>query len=402
MVRSKAGTTAMKIPITRPVFGPEERAAVVKPLETGWVVQGPFVAEFEQKFSAFSGAVHSVATSSCTTAMHIAVAALGLKAGDEVIVPAFTWVSTPNVVEYMGATPVFCDIDLATFNIDVRRAASLVTPKTVGIFPVHLFGLCADMDPILDLARKHGLWVIEDAACGFNAWYKGRHCGSFGDMGCFSFHPRKAITTGEGGMITTAKAELAAVSRSLRDHGASRSDHARHHASTAFLLAEYDRVGFNFRLTDIQAAVGSVQMDRAPWINGERARVAARYDEALKRFDWLAPPVTPREYRHGYQAYVCLFRPETPAMANVDRLHEWRNRVMSLLEERGVSTRQGTHAPILQGFYRTKYSIARDAFPNSAIADRLSLTLPLYPGMTEDEQAYVINELAIAFEATSS
>jgi dTDP-4-amino-4,6-dideoxygalactose transaminase len=149
----------MKIPITRPVFGPEERAAVVKPLESGWVVQGPFVAEFEQKFSAFSGAAHSVATSSCTTAMHIAAVALGLEPGDEVIVPAFTWVSTPNVVEYAGAAPVFCDIDLATFNIDVRQMASLITKKTVGLFPVHLFGLCADMDPILDLARKHGLRV---------------------------------------------------------------------------------------------------------------------------------------------------------------------------------------------------------------------------------------------------
>jgi dTDP-4-amino-4,6-dideoxygalactose transaminase len=384
------------------VFGEEERAAIVKPLESGWVVQGPFVAEFERKFSAFSGAAHSVAASSCTTAMHIAVAALGLKPGDEVIVPAFTWVSTPNVVEYMGATPVFCDVDLATFNLDVRQAASLVTAKTVGILPVHLFGLCADMDPILDLARRHGLWVIEDAACGFNAWYKGRHCGSFGDMGCFSFHPRKAITTGEGGMITTAKAELATVSRSLRDHGASRSDHARHHASAAFLLAEYDRVGFNFRMTDIQAAVGSVQMDRAAWIGAERARVASQYDEALKRLDWLAPPVTPPEYQHGYQAYVCLFRPETPTLANVDRLHEWRNRLMSRLEERGVATRQGTHAPVLQGFYRSKYQIAREAFPNATIADRLTLTLPLYPGMTHDEQAYVIDELATAFETTRS
>jgi len=389
----------LKIPITKPVFGAEERAAVVKPLETGWVVQGPFVAEFEQKFSTFSSAVHAVATSSCTTAMHIAVAALGLKPGDEVIVPGFTWVSTPNVVEYMGATPVFCDIDLATFNMDVAHAASLVTPRTVGIFPVHLFGLCADMDPILDLARRKGLWVIEDAACGFNAWYKGRHCGSFGDLGCFSFHPRKAITTGEGGMITTASTELATVSRSLRDHGASRSDHARHHASAAFLLAAYDRVGFNFRLTDIQAAVGSVQMDRAPWIGDERARVARQYDEQLQRFEWLAPPVVPDGYRHGYQAYVCLFRPEAPSMANVGRLHDRRNRLMARMEERGVATRQGTHAPVLQGFYRTKYGLAAGAFPNSEIADRLSLTLPLYPNMTEEEQAYVIAELGAAFEA---
>lgn len=390
----------MKIPITKPMFGPEERAAVVKPLESGWVVQGPFVAEFERKFSAFSGAAHAVATSSCTTAMHIAVVALGLKPGDEVIVPAFTWVSTPNVAEYVGATPVFCDIDLTTFNIDVRQAASLITKKTAGLFPVHLFGLCADMDPLLDLARKHGLWVIEDAACGFNARYKGRHCGTFGDIGCFSFHPRKAITTGEGGMITTAKSELAVLSRSLRDHGASRSDHARHHAATAFLLAEYDRVGFNFRMTDIQAAVGSVQMDRVPAIVAERARVAARYDEALKPFDWLAPPVTPAGYGHGYQAYVCLFRPEAPSMANVDRLHEWRNRVMRRLEDRGVATRQGTHAPVLQGFYASKYAIAREAFPNATVADRLSLTLPLYPGMTDEEQSYVISELADAFEAT--
>jgi dTDP-4-amino-4,6-dideoxygalactose transaminase len=388
----------MKIPITKPVFGPEERAAVVKPLETGWVVQGPFVAEFEKKFTAFSGAAHAVATSSCTTAMHIAVAALGLKPGDEVIVPAFTWVSTPNVVEYMGATPVFCDVDLATFNIDVRQAAALVTDKTVGIFPVHLFGLCADMDPILDLARQRGLWVIEDAACGFNAWYKGRHCGSFGDAGCFSFHPRKAITTGEGGMITTASEGLAALARSLRDHGASRSDHARHHASAAFLLADYDRVGFNFRMTDIQAAVGSVQMDRAPWIGEERARVAAVYDDVLKKFEWLATPVTPPGYGHGYQAYVCLFRPEAPSMANVDRLHEWRNRLMTRLEERGVATRQGTHAPVLQGFYKKKYGIVPADFPNSTIADRLSLTLPLYPGMTAAEQAYVIDELSNAFE----
>ena len=389
--------TPMKIPITRPVFGAEEKAAVVKPLESGWVVQGPFVADFERKFSAFSGAAHAVATSSCTTAMHIAVAALGLKPGDEVIVPAFTWVSTPNVIEYMGATPVFCDVNLDTFNIDVGAAAALVTPKTVGIFPVHLFGLCADMDPILDLARRRGLWVIEDAACGFNAWYKGRHCGSFGDIGCFSFHPRKAITTGEGGMVTTSSGELAAVSRSLRDHGASRSDHQRHHASSAFLLAEYDRVGFNFRMTDIQAAVGSVQMDRAPWISEQRARVAAQYDRELRRFDWLAPPLTPDGYGHGYQAYVCLFRPEAPSMANVARLHDWRNRLMLHLEGRGVATRQGTHAPVLQGFYRQKYAIAPEAFPNSTIADRLSLTLPLYPGMTAEEQAYVIDELAEAF-----
>src|SRR5215510_15042888 len=159
----------MIIPITKPFFGREELRAVQKPLESGWVVQGPFVRQFEEMFSVFTGARFSVATSSCTTALHIAVAALGLKPGDEVIVPAFTWVATPNVVEYMGARPIFCDVDLATFNIDVEQLESLRTPRTVGILPVHLFGLCAEMETVVDFARKHGLWVVEDGACALGA-----------------------------------------------------------------------------------------------------------------------------------------------------------------------------------------------------------------------------------------
>src|SRR6185295_18342981 len=157
----------MSIPITKPFFGDKELRAVQKPLETGWVVQGPLVAQFEEMFSAFTGARFSSAASSCTTALHLAVAALGLKPGDEVIVPAFTWVATANVVEYMGARPIFCDIDLETFNIDVKHVESLITPRTVGIIPVHLFGLCADMNALMRIARNHGLWVVEDAACAF-------------------------------------------------------------------------------------------------------------------------------------------------------------------------------------------------------------------------------------------
>lgn len=390
----------MKIPITRPVFGPEEQAAVLRPLASGWVVQGPFVAEFEEKFRAFTGAAHAVATSSCTTALHTAVAALGLAPGDEVIVPAFTWVATPNVVEYMGARPVFCDIDLATFNLDVAQAAALVTSRTVGIVPVHLFGLCADMDAVLALARRHNLWVVEDAACAFNAWYRERHAGLFGDAGCFSFHPRKAITTGEGGMITTGSADLAARARSLRDHGASRSDLARHLDAGGFLLADYEHLGYNFRMTDLQAAVGCAQMDRAHAIGEARARLARGYDEALADRPWLATPRAPEGCRHGYQAYVCLFQPEPPSLARVDRLHAWRNRVMARLESRGIATRPGTHAPVLQGYYRRKYGCAPEAYPHAVLADRLSITLPLYPGMTPDEQACVVRELDAAFEAT--
>ena len=389
----------MTIPITKTYFGDEELRAVQLPLESGWVVQGPFVKKFEGQFSKFTGASFSVATSSCTTALHIAVAALDLKPGDEVIVPAFTWVSTANVVEYMGAKPIFCDIDLRTFNIDTEQLETLITPRTVGIVPVHLVGLCAEMDKVMNIARKHNLWVVEDAACAFGSWYNERHAGTFGEMGCFSFHPRKSITTGEGGMITTESENYDRLSRSLRDHGASRSDHARHNEKAAFLLAEYNHLGYNFRMTDIQGALGCAQMERARWILEARTACAQRYDRILADVEWLDTPAVPEGHRHGYQAYVCLFRPEQPNLNNVARLHEWRNEVMMLLEGKGISTRQGTHAPVIQGYYATKYDLQPEQFPNAYIADRLTLTLPLYPQLTEREQELVSTNLRKAVSA---
>ena len=195
---SGAGSLArVTIPITKPLFGDEELRAVQRPLESGWVVQGPYVAEFEQKFRDYTGAAHAVATSSCTTALQIAMVALGVEPGDEVVVPGFTWVATANVVAERGGKPVFCDVDLTTYNVDVAQLETLVTERTVGLVPVHLFGLAADLDPILELARSRGLWVVEDAACSLGGWYRGRHTGTFGDLAAFSFHPRKSITTGE-------------------------------------------------------------------------------------------------------------------------------------------------------------------------------------------------------------
>ncbi len=387
----------MKIPITKPFFGPEELEAVQKPLETGWVVQGPFVEKFEKAFSAFTGCRFAAASSSCTTALHLAVAALGLEPGDEVIVPAFTWVATANVVEYMGAKPVFCDVDLRTFNVDPARLEALVTPRTVGMIPVHLFGLSADMDPILAVARKHGLWVVEDAACALGARYRGRHVGVLGDAGCFSFHPRKSITTGEGGMVTTADEDLDSLVRSLRDHGASRTDLARHSGAKGFLLSEYRHLGYNYRMTDIQGALGCAQMGRAEHLLAERARRARVYDEALEALSWLEKPLVPSGYVHGWQSYVGLFRPEAPSLTNVEKLHERRNELMQRLEERGVATRQGTHAPVIQAFYAEKYGFRPGDFPNSYLADRLSLSLPLYPQLTEEEQSYVVEQIGRAY-----
>jgi dTDP-4-amino-4,6-dideoxygalactose transaminase len=382
-----------QIPITKPLLGDAELAAVRLPLESGWVVQGPHVREFESRFAAYTGSPYAAATSSCSTALHVAVAALGLKPGDEVIVPAFTWVSTANVVEYLGATPVFCDVDLETFNIDVDLCESLVTERTVGIIPVHLFGRAAEIERVLDLAERKGLWVIEDAACGFGSLRQGRHVGTFGSFGAFSFHPRKSITTGEGGMLTTADPRLDELVRSLRDHGASRSDHDRHTESGAFLLADYPYLGFNVRMTDIQGALGCAQMDRADWILARRQELAARYDALLGGVEWLRTPVVPTGDVHGYQAYVCLFAPDEPTLGNVRDLHARRNLLMQHLEEQGIATRQGTHAAALARYYAEKYGFGPDQFPVAALAERLTLTLPLFPQMTEEEQDYVISAL---------
>lgn len=388
------------IPITKAIFDESDLAMIQEPLKSGWVVQGKYVAEFESRFSEMTHAAHSIAVSSCTTGLHIAVAALGLKPGDEVLVPAFTWVATPNCVEYMGAKPVFVDIDLRTFNIDVEQIERHITPRTVGIIPVHLFGLSADMAPIMEMARRHNLWVVEDAACGFDTWYQGKHVGTFGEMGAFSFHPRKAITTGEGGMITTDRADLMTASRTLRDHGASKSDLERHQQKHSFLLAEYRRVGFNFRMTDIQGALGVSQMKKSAWIQAERRAGAVRYDELLAGLEWLQLPFRHPDYVHGFQSYVCLFRPEAPDLASCEAVSDRRNAIMSALEAKGIITRQGTHAPPHLHYFAETYNIRPEDYPNAYMAERLTITLPLYAGMTPDESNEVARELQGEFASS--
>ena len=387
----------LRVPITKPVLGDDERRAVQGPLESGWVVQGPYVGEFEELFRDYIGADHAVATTSCTTALHLAIAILGLRPGDEVIVPAFTWVSTANVVEYMGATPRFCDVDLETFNIDPAQIEGLIGERTVGIIPVHLFGLCADMTAVGKIAGEHGLWCVEDAACALGAWQGGKHAGTFGEIGGFSFHPRKSITTGEGGMLVTADPDRAELARALRDHGADQTDLARHESDGSFLLAEFNHLGYNYRMTDLQGALGCAQMARAAELLDERRRLAARYDEALAGLDWLATPSVPEGNVHGYQSYVCMFG-DQPGLENSEALHRRRNELMSRLERRGIATRQGTHAPVTTGYYSGKYGFRTEDFPAAVIAERLSIALPLYPGLANDEQDLVVEELLAAHE----
>jgi perosamine synthetase len=389
------------IPITKAIFDETDLALIQEPLRSGWVVQGKFVKQFEDMFAHMTRAKHAVATSSCTTSLHIAMAALGIGRGDEVLVPAFTWIATANCVEYFGARPVFVDVDLRTFNVDVAQIERHITPRTKGIIPVHLFGLSADMSPIMDLARRHDLWVVEDAACGFDSWYREQHVGTFGEYGAFSFHPRKAITTGEGGMLTTDDERLASLARTLRDHGASRSDLERHTQQYSFLLAEYRHLGFNFRMTDIQGALGVTQMQKAATIMSGRREAAARYDELLADVEWLQLPFRHADYVHGYQSYVCLFHPEAPTLDSCARVFDRRNRIMAALEEKGIVTRQGTHAPPHLDFYADKYSIRPADYPNAYMAERISITLPLYAGMTADESEQVVAALRHEFDATS-
>ena len=383
----------MNIPIARTSLTEAEIQSVLGPLRSGWLVQGPMVREFEEKWSSFTGAKHSIAVTSCTTALHLSLVALGIQPGDEVIIPAFTWVATANVVEHLGAHVVFCDIDLNTFNLDVEQLELKITTKTKAVLPVHLFGLAADMNLINQLAKKHGLWVVEDAACGFGSRYHGQHVGKLGDTGCFSFHPRKAITTGEGGMITTNDDHLAKRLRRLRDHGASISDLQRHLGARPYLLADHPDAGYNQRMTDIQAALGSAQMGRAAAIIAERQQLAKNYDEAFAGLQWLATPIHKAGLEHGYQSYPCLYLPERITPESVPRINKKRNDWMDRLQQVGISTRPATHAVHMLTFYRDKYGLKPTDFPNAYAANDCSISLPLFHGMTESEQSFVIEQV---------
>ena len=325
--------------------------------------------------------------------MHLAVTALNLGPGDEVIVPAFTWISTANVIEHQGATPIFCDIDLETFNIDATQIEGLITERTVGILPVHLFGLAADMDPIMAIAKKHGLWVIEDSACGFGATYGGQHVGHFGNAGAFSFHPRKAITTGEGGMVTTADADLATKIQQLRDHGAVMSDLQRHLGPKPYLLADHIHAGYNQRMTDIQGALGATQMQRASEIIEERRNIAKAFDAAFAGLEAFKTPFVHERYGHGYQSYPCLLE----FSGSISEINEKRNSWMEVLQNKGISTRPATHAVHMLSFYKDKYGLKPEDFPNAHKANDCSISLPLFHGMTASEKDRVISVVTETF-----
>lgn len=370
------------IHIALPSTGEEEWEAVRDPILSGWLTQGAKVAEFENRFAALHELPHALATTSCTTALHLALVAMGVGPGDEVIVPAFTWIATANVVLYCGATPVFCDVTRETYNMDVEDALSKVTPKTKAIIPVHLFGLCADVDELRARLPEY-VRILEDAACAAGAVYKGRYAGSLGDMAAFSFHPRKSITTGEGGMLTTMDADLADYAAKLRNHGAEISEEQRHAGPRPYLLPDFNALGFNYRMTDLQGAVGLVQIEKLNSFIDERARWAQFYREQLADLNWLVCPKEPAEGRHAWQAFVTYVDPSQAPMA--------RNEIMDKLQQMGVSTRPGTHAVHMLNYYSEKFGFNEHDFPVARDCDLNTMALPLHNRMTEEDYRYVVD-----------
>ncbi len=373
-----------RIDIARPFTGEEEWLELRQSIESGWLTQGPKVEEFERLFAARQGVPFAKAVTSCTTGMQLALRSLDIGPGDEVIVPAFTWVATANVVVHCGATPVFVDVDPHTYNMDPEAVAAAVTPRTRAVMPVHLFGLCADVDAIVAQLPPH-VDVVEDAACATGARYRGRPAGALGRLGVFSFHPRKVVTTGEGGMVTTTEEALADHVEALRNHGASVPEEMRHRGSQPWMLPEFDELGFNFRMTDLQGAVGVVQMSRLDEMLAARRRWAAWYTEALSEIGWLEPPAVPEGYEHGWQAYVTVVDESAPME---------RNDLMEKLHAQGIATRPGTHTVPDLGWYRRHLGTSLDRFPVARRLRDRSMAIPLHNRMDEADFVRVVDALA--------
>lgn len=373
-----------KIAISLPATGDDEWQAVREPLTTGWLTQGPKVAQFEKAFGQRHQVRHALATTSCTTALHLILAAMGVGPGDEVIVPAFTWVATANVVLYCGATPVFADVDRSTYNIDPADVARRLSPRTRAVIAVHLFGLCADVDA-LRAVLPPGLPIIEDAACAAGASYKDRPAGGLGLAAAFSFHPRKSITTGEGGMVTTDDAALADAANMLRNHGASISEEQRHQGPRPYLLPEFNLLGFNYRMTDLQGAVGIVQLGKLDRFVDERDRWATWYMDQLGGIPWLRMPQRPESGRHAWQAFVTYVDPQRAPMP--------RNEIMEHLQRKGISTRPGTHAAHALGLYRERLGTRPEDCPGARDCDAQTMAIPLHNRMVAEDYRHVVDTL---------
>jgi perosamine synthetase len=368
------------IPFSRPYYPGGEANAVAEVIVSRWVTQGPKVSEFETAFAARMHAAHAVATTNCTSALALTLYALGVGPEDEVIVPSLSFIATANAVWQCGATPVFADIERATYNLDPAAAEAAITSRTRAIMPVHQIGLPADIDAFAEIAKRHGLLLVADAAPAVGARLGDREMGALGFPACFSLHARKLITTGEGGMITTDDADLAERLRRLRHHGMSVSDLARSKTKEV-VFESYDERGWNQRMTDIQAAIGLCQLDALDEILARRRALAERYTAALADHPRLEPPVEPDGYTHSWQSYAVRPRPGVP----FNRLQ-----LMQALLADGIATRRGVSAIHHESPYRETGAI----LPNTEAAARDCLLLPLFPDLSEAAQDHVLERLA--------
>jgi perosamine synthetase len=370
----------MQVPFARPSLSGGEAEALAAVIASGWVSQGPRVQEFEAAFADRVGAADAVATTSCTTALQLALYVSGVGAGDEVIVPSLSFIATANAVWQCGATPVFADIDPRTYNLDPATAERAITPRTRAIMPVHQVGLPAEMNRFLELGTSYGVAIIEDAACAIGATYEGRPIGSLGPLACFSFHPRKVITTGEGGMIAVQDPEVAQRLRRLRQHGMDMSDLARH-AAQDVVLETYPERGWNGRMTDLQAALGLCQLAALDDILERRRRLAERYTEAIALMDHLEPPHDPPDVTRTWQSYCVRVRAGAPVQ---------RTELMRALLRDGVPTRRG----VMAIHEEASYAGEPVRLQHTEAAAREVLMLPLFADLSYHEQDYVIERLA--------
>ena len=363
MIKSKFNIPIAKVDLTE-----NDINSVLKPLSNGWLVQGPMVSNFENIWSDFVGVKHSIAVTSCTSAMMLALIALGFKKGDEVIVPALTWISTANVVEQLGGKVIFCDIDINTFNIDINKIESLITPKTKYIMPVHLFGLPADIKKINKIAKQHNLKVIEDAACGFGSKINNVHVGATGNIACFSFHPRKSITTGEGGMLTTNNPKYANWLKMFKSFGIKKRKNS-----------QFEIIGSNLKMSNINAVFGITQIKIYKKILERKRKLAFRYIEKLSKNKNIIFQKNTENSVHSFQTFCITV--------------ENRNNLMTKLKKKGIETQIGYYALSEQNAFKNQNVFLSDNLKNSKFLAKSTLALPLFYELSFKQQDYVINNI---------
>ena len=357
----------IKVPLLRPYFDSEELEEIKKVLDSGWVSQGPKVKELEDEIAEYLGVKYAIAVTNCTSALHLALLSIGIKKDEAVLVADFTFPATGHAVLYCRAKPIFVDIDLKTYNINPESIEEKITERTKAIIPVHTFGQPAEMDKIMEIAENHNLKVIEDAACALGAKYKNKYAGTIGDVGCFSFHARKGITTGEGGMVVTNDKNLADKIRNLSVFGMTSAwDREK---STEFIIPEFTELGYNYKMSDITAAVGVTQLQRLEKIIEKKRALAKYWDEKLQEIEFIEPPYVSKNVKHIYQSYVAL----------VDR-HINRNKLIVTLVKRGIQTQIGTYASHIQPVYNSNQKC-----PNSLEIFNRSLALPMYYMLREED-----------------